>query len=433
MYLRIKPKANQILVITVSSCALFLVVWYFVVSCTLLNPSFYDFVFSSKPAQIAFTNASARLSAKGTTLFSSQSLKDNAYSLVEGILRFIRQKDMSLSNIQFETESTSSIRSVMMAAAPDEAAAVPEISRIHPFVMPYFIPGAENVFTVLLSVQKAFTALSTIIPVLGLIAMLLLFLHEKTAENLKAVLRYTGVAVMIPGVGLLLCYRRLLITNLSGFIPDAHTITPIVRQGAMCLMGFSFLTGALLILAASVFSVPAVHRTLNRFSKVIALSVLVLAGITFIVFSNDVLPNAVLTLKTQTESAKVRILKNEDGAVHSLTIKLRKTDTQEPIKNVRLTLLRMDSLSEPSRITTLSDVQGDARFVLPKGKYLLTADPSTVPVDSSHFEPVMLTLDKPDSSWYTFYLSNSSENSINLEIPDDRNLGFSNHPVPLLK
>jgi len=321
----------------------------------------------------------------------------------------------------------------MMAAAPGEATAVPEISRIHPFVIAYFMPGSESIFTTLLSVQKAFTALNTIIPALGVIALLLLCLHDKTADNSKAVFRVAGVSVMLTGVVLLLFYRPLLLTYLSALIPDADIITPIVRQIAVCLMVFAVITGALLVLAAAALSLTAVKQIINRFSKAFALTVLVFTCITVIVFSNDVFDNLVQSFKSQAVPTHVNTLKAEDGTVHSLTIKLREANTQDPIENVRLTLFRMDSLSETSQTTVLSDVQGGARFIVPEGNYLLFADPTTVSGISSRFEPVTLCLDKPDSSWYTFYLQNNGEKSINRDIPNDRNSVFPNHPVPLLK
>ena len=106
MNLTVYPKAKRILVIGISSVALFLVIVYWIFSCTLLNPVFYHYVFESGPVQASLDDASGKISPQGTVLFTGQSLKENAYSLAEGILRFIRQSDMSLSSIQFESETT---------------------------------------------------------------------------------------------------------------------------------------------------------------------------------------------------------------------------------------------------------------------------------------------------------------------------------------
>lgn len=426
------PKAKRILVIGLSSGTLFLITLYWILSCTLLNPAFYHYVFESGAVQTSFTDASEKMSPEGTTLFNSQSLKENAFSQIDGLLRFIKQNDMSMSSIQFESESTQSIRTAVMAAAPDKAAVMPEISRVHPYVISYFLPGSENVFTALFSVQKALSALRTVIPVMGLILLLLLLLPEKAAENTKAVCISTGIAVIFAAVILLLFQRPLLLTPISGRMSDAGVVIPIIRQAIAYWAVFTFLTGAFLFLPALAVSLQPVKRIFSRFSRTLAIFIVILVGLYVILFNNEVFANAVQTMKTRAEQFQVRILSQDDGSVHSLTIKLRETDTLAPVKNAKLSLYKMENPSEPFQISAFSDAHGNARFILPEGKFLLAADPSTIP-GFKCFDPVMLSLDRPDSSWYTFYLTHNDEIDFRQETPDEGNLRFPDRPVPLLK
>lgn len=427
------PKAKRILVIGLSSISLFLVILYWILSCTLLNPAFYHSVFESGAAQASFADASGKISPQGTALFTGQSLKENALSLTEGILRFIKQNDMSLSNIQLEAESTQSIRTAVYAAAPEETAMLPELSRIHPFVISYFLPGSENIYSALFYAQKVYSALRLVIPMLLLILLLLLLLSKEPSENTKAVCISTGTAILSAAAIMLIFQRPLLLSPLSHIFHDADAMIPIVQQAVTVLVCFSALTGVMLFLPVPAVTLKPVKRFLNRFSRTFAILIMILTGLLFILFNNEVFAEAIQTVKAHAEQLPAKILSPGDGTVHSLTIKLREMDTQAPVDNVRLTLLRLGGQTEPVRITEYSDAQGNARFILPEGVFLLTADPASISGSFICFEPVVLTLDRPDSSWYTFYLARRDIEDFKPGIPEESNSRFPDRPVPLLK
>jgi hypothetical protein len=427
------PKAKRILVVGLSSVALFLVIVYWIFSCTLLTPAFYRLVFKSRTFQASLPDTSEFFSREGYTLFTDQSLKENAYSLAEGILRFIKQEDMSLSSIQLESENTQSIRSAVLSAVPEQTAEVPEISRIHPFVIAYFLPGSDNIYAALFSVQRIYAVLHSGIPLLLILTMLLLLLSKETAENIKAVCISTGTVTLLAAAIMLLFRQPLLLSPLSDILPDFGAMIPVVNQAVTYLVLFSVMTGAILFLAVPAVKLQPVKRFLNRFSRSFAVLLIALAGLFFILFNNEVFANTLQTVKANAEQQQVKILAPGDGAVHSLIIKLREIDTQAPVKNVKLILLRVNDNSEPLQFTAYSDENGDARFILPEGEFLLFADPATVPDGFTCFEPAVLTLDRPDSSWYTFHLARSDNGGLNRGAPKESYSRFPDLPQPLLK
>lgn len=432
MKFRMHPKAKRILVIGLSSIALFPVIVYWILSCTMLNPAFYRLVFESRAVQASLSETSGIINSQGYALFTDQSLKENAYSLAEGILRFIKQDDMSLSNIQFESESTETIRSAVLAAVPEQTAEVPEISRIHPFVIAYFLTESENIYTALFSAQRIYAALHSVIPMLLLFSMLLLLLSKKTAENLKAVCISTGTATLLSAFIVLFFRRSLLLSPLSDILPDTGIII-VVYQALKYLVLFSVLTGLILFLAATAVKKQPVKRFVNRFSGAFAILLIALGGLYFILFNNEVFAKTVQTVNGNAEQQQVKILDPGDGAVHSLTIKLREADTQEPVENVKLILLRLNDNSEPLQFIAYSDESGDARFILPEGKFLLFADPATIPGSLTGFEPAVLTLDRPDSSWYTFHLTCSNKEYFIRRTQEESYSRYPDRPEPLLK
>ena len=130
---------KTILIVGVSSCTLFLVILYLLFSLVLLNPSFYRRIIETEAVSSSLNHLSDSLSTD-TFKFSEQSLKENTNSLIDGIIRSIKQNELTLPNISIETENVQALRSAVNTVSLDSIEEIPEISGIHPFVLTYFIP-----------------------------------------------------------------------------------------------------------------------------------------------------------------------------------------------------------------------------------------------------------------------------------------------------
>lgn len=424
-------KINRIIIIGLSTIALFAFVIFSIFSCTLLNPDFYQHIFNTDTVMASFNKASESLTSGGTFLFSGPTLKENAYGLVEGILRFIRHKDMSLSSIQFEEEKTETIRTAVLSTVPDGDTGIPEISRIHPFVMTYFMPGSESIFTILLSVQEGFAFFQALVPFLGLMGLIILLLPDKAAENIRLTLIAAGILLIAAAFALLILQKSLLLSPLSENFPDAEVfISPIIHQISESL--FFIIAGAAGILLAivPVMKLPRVKKAMNRYSGIAAVILIVFIGVLVILFNNEVFANSKQTMKTF-EQAQVNILNQNENTVHSLVIRLRENGTDLPVMNVRLTLIRLDQNTDP--VSAVTDDFGNARFILSQGRYMLYADASTINSTYHAFEPVILQLDQPDSSWYTFSLTRNEDIRTVPEIQGEEDPTHRRRQEPLLK
>lgn len=424
-------KAKRIIIIGLSTIALFIFMMYGIFSCTLLNPDFYHHIFETEAVTASFNKASETLTAGGAFLFSGPSLKENAYGLVEGVLRFIHQKDMSLSSIQLEEENTETIRTAVLSAVPDGDAGIPQISRIHPFVVSYFMPGTETIFSTLQSLQEGFAFLQTLVPFLGLIGLITLLLPDKAAENTRLTLVTTGILLIGVAFALFVLQKTLLLSPLSEIFPDAEVfIGPIVHKMTDTLFIVCTGTGGVLLATTPVMKLPQVKKAVNHYSRIAAVVLIVLTGMVVILFNNEVFATPLQTMKLH-EQAQVKILSQNENTVHSLIIKLREDGTEAPIINARLTLVCLDKDVDP--VSAVTDVLGNARFILPQGRFILYTDASTINRLYYAFEPVVLNLDQPDSSWYTFYLTRNENFRPDLELQDEGDSIHHRRQVPLLK
>jgi len=123
------------------------------------------------------------------------------------------------------------------------------------------------------------------------------------------------------------------------------------------------------------------------------------------------------------------MLDQAEGTVHSLMIKIREKDTEQPLPGVKLILVETGSAYDPLLMTVYSDSNGDARFILPQGSYLIYADNSTIPPSYTPFEPVTIVVDKPDSSWYTLHMTWNRKTGFN-ETLNEEFFELRGRPIP---
>lgn len=423
-------KTANIAVIGLSTFVLSALVVYWILIGTLLNPGFYRHVFESESVTAAFEKASDALADNGAFYVSGASLKENAYDLLEGMLRMIRHKDMSLSSIRLEAESTESLRAAVLSAVPDEGSGIPEITEIHPFVMTYFMPGSESIFAGLVWLQECFALLQSLVPFLGLIALAALLLPKRASRKIRQTLSASGILLIFVAFALIVLRKKLLLSPLSVVFPDAEVfIGPIVRRVSSLLFLSVISAGAFMLLSAPVFNFPRASRTIDHCSGTVAVILLILAGVQMLLFNQEVFAISLQTMKNH--EPQVNVLSQESDTVHSLIIKLREGGTDAPVLDARMILVRLDQNDEP--VSAVTDGLGNARFILPQGRYLLYADASTINRAYHAFEPVILQLDRPDSSWYTFHLTRIEDSEIIQETQEEMDMRLNRHQQPELK
>lgn len=187
--------AKRIFIIALSSCMLLFVSGYFIFCSTVVNPRFYEIVFSDKAVIASFGYAAEQISRAGPIKLSSQSLINNTITVIDGFIRFVVQKDMSLSSISIEEENISSIPAVVLATTTDSPE-IPQINRIHPYVFTYLMPESEDIYSLLYLIQKGFSVARFICPGLCIAILLLLLFSDKTAENARTVLFVAGFFII---------------------------------------------------------------------------------------------------------------------------------------------------------------------------------------------------------------------------------------------
>jgi hypothetical protein len=422
---------KTILIVGVSSCTLFLVILYLLFSLVLLNPSFYRRIIETEAVSSSLNHLSDSLSTD-TFKFSEQSLKENTNSLIDGIIRSIKQNELTLPNISIETENVQALRSAVNTVSLDSIEEIPEISGIHPFVLTYFIPESGKFYSWLNATQDAFSTARMIAPVLGFITLFTLLLSKRTAENMRITFLTTGIGAIVVPLLVLFFQRPLLVTPLSGILPDASQfLLPFAWKALTLLCVFSALTGAVLCLAGMVVMLPGIRKVTVDYSRPFTMILVALICFCLVLFGNEIYAKPVQSMTKQ--YSHVSILSQGDGSVHSLVIKVREKGTDVPVSGVKLILNGTYTDGNDMSLTAQSDIHGNVRFILPEGEYLLFAEPSSVPDKLIPFEPVTLSLNMPDSSWYTLYFSRKDPMEIIRKTPGSVGSKYPGHPIPLLK
>lgn len=424
-------RAKHNTIIGLSSLTLFFVTMYWILSSALLQPAFYSKVLASEEVATALNAVSNTLSTK-TIRFSGQSLKDNAFTLIEGVIRFITHKDMSMASISLEEENVQSIRSAFALAAPETMGEIPDISRIHPYVLSYFLPGSDQVYAWLYVVHNGYVASRAVIPVFWVIILFLLLFPENSAGKTKHALTITGMALIITGFLIYVLHRPLFLSLLSNAFADAAAIMKPFISKAVSLLSLRFImVGSLLIIISRVFNILLLHRVMNRYSRKIGMILCIFLFLSLILFRSEIVPEEVQTMGTTLKQQEISVLGQDAESVHSVVIKIREEGTNIPIQNVKLILTGKNG-TKISWISQTTDDLGNVRFILPEGEYRLFAERSTVPINYIPFEPVTLYLNRPDSSWYTLHFKRRMEKKIR-KTPDEKFGHPANHIKPLLK
>jgi len=399
-------KTAKVLIIVLSSGILFFVSLYWIFTCTLLNSAFYAEIADTQKAASSFDAISEILSADGIFALSGEAIRDNVLSLVEGITRYITQNDMSLSDISFEKANTEALRSVVLSASPDIEREIPDISRIHPYVLTYFMPGSEKIFLLLRIIQTAYALFRSVYPAISVVGLLLLLMTAKPAENTGTAMIAAGSAAAVAGIFTSIFGSSLIISLLSGILSDsADLLKPLVHATALAFLARCIMASAILFCAAAVFRVRLFGAAINTHGRKWAFLFVITAGVFLIIYRKEVFTDVMHTMKSQPITFEADMLDQAEGTVHSLVIKIREKGTEQPLPGIKLILARLGSGDDPFLMTVYSDSNGDARFILPKGSYFIYADKSTVPPSYTPFDPITVTVDKPDSSWYMLHMT----------------------------
>lgn len=423
-------KTTKVLVIVLSSGILFFVSLYWVFTHTLLNPAFYAEIADTEKAASSFDAIAEILSNDGAFTISGEAIRDNVLSLIEGITRYITQDDMSLSDISFEKANTETLRSTVLAASPGIEREIPDISRIHPYVLTYFMPGSDKIFVLLRKIQTIYALFESVFPAISVVGLLLLLLTAKPAENTGTVLIAAGNAAAAAGIFTSIFGSSLFIPLLSGVLSDsADLVKPLIHATASAFLARCIMAAAILFSVAVVLRVRLFSTAINMHGRKLAFLFIIITGLFFIIYRKEVFMDVIHTMKSHPITFEADMLDQAEGTVHSLVIKIREKDTGQPLPGIKLILVRLGSLDDPFFMTVYSDSNGDARFILPQGNYFIYADKGTIPPCYTPFEPVTVTVDKPDSSWYTLHMTWNGKQNLS-ETRNEEFFELHGRPIP---
>jgi hypothetical protein len=403
-------KAKQYLIVAVSCFIAITALFYLSYICALMNPVFYERIFLEDDMQDCFETISQMLSIEGEPAFSSQSIRNNAVSLSEGIIRYVKKCDMTFSDIIPEEESTVFLNSAVSFDGPDLETDFLKKPKMHPYMLSYFVPGSEAVYLKLQTIQTIYTIIKFLIPLLMLIAFLIILISGRPAQNIRITIIISCAVLLAVSVFIYLFREGLFVYSFEKAVPGISNIfRPFIEKAIAVLFLRSVLICMLAIPVSVIFSIKPFVNTFDRFSKTLAASLVIILGVAFSLYHNEFYNVITNKYKTFVVQKNTDILNKDDEAVHSLVIKLREEDSSEPVRNAKLIIYGSDTSDNPLWISAYSDTNGDARFILPKGSYNLYFDETTLPDDQVSFGTVSIKIDKPGNSWYTLHISNKNQ------------------------
>ena len=391
---------------------LYFISMYWVLSGTLLNSAFYNEVLSNKNVSYSLSDAPQILSYNTTINMSANTINNNMLPLIDGLIRFITQSDMTLSDITFE-ENIVPQNAGTLIENHAISTKIPEISRIHPFAITYLVPDSNSIYQYLYILKQGYAIYRFFSSVLCFIGLLIILFSNRPCKKLRIALIVNSIAICLTGLLLFVFNDSLLINPLSNVLGiNSHLIKPFIQE--TCSLFFKkILQISLLFLAiAYLTKVQFVAKLIEGNSKRLALILLISVGLIFVLFRNEISNNITRAVYLDKTVHNVHTLDKEEGAVHSLTIKLKDEQTHNPVSDVQLTLIKTDY---SDRFISHSDKSGNARFILPQGEFFLYANQATVPEGLISFEPVVISINYPDSSWYTFHLRKTNNKKVNPE------------------
>jgi len=403
-------KAKQCLIVAVSCFAAVAALFYISYICALLNPAFYEEIFADDDMQDCFEAISEILLINGEPAFSGQSIRNNAISLSDGIIRYIKKQDMSFSDIMPEQESMVSLRSAVSFDEPGIETDILGNLKVHPYMLGYFLPGSNTVYIKLQTIQTVYTFVKFLIPVLSASVFLIILVSGKPAHNIRitviiscAVLFVLSFLMYISGNALFACFFEKSEPNIS------YVIKPFIEKAITALFIRSLLVCLLAAPAAVVFSIKPIADAFGRVSKALAILLAVVLSVVLSFYYHEL--STVITNKYKLIAVQktADILNKDEQAVHALVIKLREEESNEPVRSARIVIYGTDTSNNPLWISAYSDTNGDARFILPKGSFNVYFDESTLPDGRIFIGTVSINIDKPGNSWYTLHISNKAQ------------------------
>jgi|GEM_PF-953670 len=403
-------KIKQYLTAAVTSFAAAVALFYIIYVCALLNPKFYEMILTGDEMRDCFETISEMLSIDGEPAFSGQSIQNNAVSLSEGIIRYIKNHDMSFSDIIPEQEKIVSLRS---AVSFDETGVEPDFLgnlKIHPYIISYFLPDSNSIYTNLQAIQAAYSVIKIAVPLLTAAALLIILISGKPSYYIRLAAVISCAVLFTLSLFMYITGNALFAFSLEKSAPVIfRIIKPFIEKAASALFIRSVFVCILAIPAAVIFGLKPVINAFDRYSKTLAVFLAVFIGVFFSLYHNELRTSVTSKYRALAAQKTADILNRDEQAVHSLIIKLREKESDEPVRSAKIVIYGCDTSEKPLWISAYSDVNGDARFILPKGSFYVYSDESTLPDGFVSFGTVPINIDKPGSSWYTLHIRNKNE------------------------
>lgn len=398
-------KLAHLLIVLIACFTLFCISLYWIFSSTLLNPALFDDILDNEHTAYSIEDAADYMAQNGI-IIEKQSLKDNLLSLIDGVIRYITREDMSFSDITINNGYVESSRWSALAETYDKTRSIPNISRIHPFMMSYFIPGSETVYSYLQLVRNSYALLHALCPVLALFILLILLLDKRSGKIICKSSKAAAFLLVASGLFIKLIQNCLFISPAKSVFWDFALIFKPVISKITVKVSLYFLAAGIFFAAISlVFSLKPVCGMINKASKKIsAMPVLVIVAL-FILNRHDITASVVHNVANVSQTRHISTLAQNDAAVHSLVLKLKEEGTEKPVRDITIIANKADYPYNPLYVSAVSDFEGNTRFILPHGIFLVYADESKLPSGLKPFEPVIIRLDMPGNSWYTIYLA----------------------------
>ena len=227
--------------------------------------------------QDSFETVSQILSSNGEPAFSSQSVQNNAVSLSEGIIRYIKRNDMSFSDIIPEEESTVSLCSAVSFNEPDAKTDFLGKLKMHPYMLSYFLPGSNTLYLKLQTIQTVYTAIKFIIPLLSAAAFLIILISGRPAQTIRITIIISCAVFLTVSVFLYISRNIFFVYSFEKAVPDISNIfKPFIEKAITILFIRSVLVCLFIVPIAVVFSIKPVRKRSIEFQTLASL-VIVLA------------------------------------------------------------------------------------------------------------------------------------------------------------
>jgi len=399
----------HLIIVLIACFTLFVVSLYLIFSCTLLKPAFYNNILTDKHAADSIEVAANYMVQNGINT-EKQSLKDNLMSLIDGVIRYITQEDMSFSDITIDKGYIESLQSSILAGANDKSQNIPLISRVHPYMMSYFISGSETVYSRLQLIRNSYALFNELYPVWCLTILIIFLLTEKPGKILFKTFESVSFSLFACAISIMLLQTILFNTPGESIVWDLLLIfKPVISKITFKISLYLFAAGLIFTAGSLILRTRPLYAMRNKISGKTSVLLLLFIAVFFSLQRHDITSSTINNVANASQIMNISTLAQNDGAVHSLILKLNEEVTGRPVKDVKLIANKIDYPYNPLYVSALSDSDGNARFILPSGSFLVYADESSLPPGLNPFEPVILRLDIPGNSWYSIYLTSKEK------------------------